>query len=77
MFSVFPNPANTEVYQILASQKARSAEVCNPHKQLVRGSSELAKAEYIRFDVSAFQSIMYYIEIVSSKGKQVKRFARE
>ena len=76
-FSVFPNPAQTEVYLTLSKQKVRSAEVYNSYGQRIECTSELIKDEYIRFDVSALQSGVYYIEIVSDKRKQVKMFVKE
>ena len=76
-FFVFPNPAQAEVYLTLSKQKVRSVEVYNSFGQRIACTSEFIKDEYIRFDVSALQSGVYYIEIVSDKRKQVKMFVKE
>lgn len=76
-FSVFPNPACTEVYLTLSKQKVRSAEVYNSFGHLVECTTELIKDEYIQFDLSTLQSGVYHIEIVSDKGKQVKMVVKE
>ena len=47
-YSVFPNPAQAELYLTLPKQKVRSVEVYNSFGQRIACTSELIKDEYIR-----------------------------
>ncbi|MBL0102935.1 MAG: T9SS type A sorting domain-containing protein [Bacteroidetes bacterium] len=76
-YSVFPNPADVDLYVNLGNEKIESALVFNSLGQIVSISSELIKNEYLHFNVASLENGFYYIELLTEKQKIVRTFIKQ
>ncbi|MBL0102943.1 MAG: T9SS type A sorting domain-containing protein [Bacteroidetes bacterium] len=76
-YSVFPNPADVDLYVNLGNEKIESALVFNSLGQIISISSDVIKNEYMHFNVSGLENGFYYIEFLTERQKIVRTFIKQ
>ena len=76
-YSIFPNPANVDLYVNLGAEKLKAFSVFNSLGQQVWVGGDVIKGEYLHLNLDRLENGFYYLEMMMEGEKVVRRFVKE
>lgn len=75
-YSVFPNPAYSDLYVTVGKEKIESVKVMNSLGQPIELEYDIIKNEYLHFNVTELKSGVYFIFIETGTKRVQRKFVR-
>jgi titin len=76
-FSVYPNPASSEIEVSIGQEAVSSIEIYNLLGEMIYTTSNVKQQTTNEIDISSFPVGAYFIEIKTEKGYEIKKFVKE